>query len=142
MPSNLAAGSLFERQMAKMLADDGFWALVVPRNAGGQQPADILAVKGKYHVLIDCKVVSGDRFPFDRVEDNQHYAMGKFFEIGGEVGWFALLLPDGEVRMLDLETVELLEDDDKKSLSVKDLKDSYYTRSFQDWRERVNDLCE
>lgn len=141
MTSNLANGSRFERFMAKLLADKGFWALIVPRNAGGQQPADILAVKGRYHALIDCKVVSGDRFTFDRIEDNQYYSMDRFKEIGGEVGWFAILLPDGGVRMLTIDMVESLEGIGKHSLSVRELRDMQYTWSLMDWVERVDDLC-
>ena len=141
MPTNVLIGSRFEAEMSRMLADDGFWVLRVPQNAGGQQPADLVAVKGRYHALIDCKVLSGDRFPFDRVEDNQYYAMERFRVIGGEVGWFAIRLPDGTIRMLDLETVKNLQRTHKQSLSLKELQDMQYTWSLLDWRERVRDLC-
>ena len=136
--SNIANGSRFEREMMKVLSGDGFWVLRIPQNAGGQQPADLIAVKGRYHALIDCKVISGGRFPFERVEDNQWSSMGRFREIGGEVGWFALQLPDGKIRMLDLDTIKALEEVGKKSLSLKDMD---FTWSLKDWLERADDLC-
>lgn len=139
MASNLAAGSKFERLLAGILSSDGFWVLRIPQNAGGQQPADLIAIKGRYHALIDCKVVSGDRFNLDRIEDNQYNAMTKFRDIGGEVGWFAILMPDGSIHMLDLDTVNAMDGQRKRSLNLREL---YDLMTLLDWRERVNDLCE
>lgn len=140
--SNVSSGSRFERLMGGILSEHGFWVLIVPKNAGGQQPADLVAVKRRYHALIDCKVLSTHRFPFERIEDNQHSAMEKFREIGGEVGWFAILLPDGAIRMLDLDTVHYLEHTGKHSLNERELTGARYTCALSEWTEMVSALCE
>ena len=97
---NRSNGGRFEQALANTLAQAGFWAHVLQQNKAGQ-PADIIAVKGRYHTLIDCKVISDERgFPFKRIEENQKTAMNAFSKRGGELCWFALCLPDGSVWML------------------------------------------
>jgi len=138
MAPNITEGNRFERVMAEILSAKGFWVLRIPQNAGGQQPADLIAVKGRYHALIDCKVVSGDRFAFDRIEDNQHYAMGRFAQIGEETGWFAIRMPDGGVRMLDMESIEAIEENGQRSMNLKELST---VMGLEEWTKRANELC-
>lgn len=108
--SNRSSGNRFEQEFAEFLDAHGFWAHVMQQNKSGQ-PADIIAVKGNYHCLIDCKVISDWRegFPLRRVEENQWYAMRRFERRCGEQGWFALKVPDGKVWMLPMRAVETLE---------------------------------
>ena len=106
--------------MSKTLAENGFWCHVMQQNKAGQ-PADIIAVKGRYHVLIDCKEMSDDRFEFYRAEENQRLAMNRFQERCGQVCWFALKMPDGEVRMLSYCHVLRKEKNGKKSLGGEEL---------------------
>ena len=97
---NRSNGNRFERWMEQILWYNGFWPHVLQQNKSGQ-PADIIAVKGRYHTLIDCKVISNDRgFPFTRVEENQRLAMQRFEACCGESGWFALQLPDESLWMV------------------------------------------
>ena len=139
--ANVTAGNRFEWEFADTLGGNGFWVLRIPQNAGGQQPADLIAVKGRYHALIDCKVVSGDRFAFDRIEDNQHYAMERFQAIAGEPGWIAIQLPDREVVMLRLHEADDLAAQGQKSLSVKDMKNGNRVWTLARWLERAADKC-
>ena len=136
--SNLVIGSKFERDFCKLLVEHGFYSLRIPKNAGGQQPADVLAVKGRYHALIDCKVISGMKHGFDlrRVEDNQRTAMKLFAQKGGENGWFAICLPNLDIRMLALQTIEAVEMHGKHSLNLAELSSPDFTWSFEQWLGR------
>lgn len=68
-------GRNFEDEVAKMLKAAGYWVLRIPQNESGQQPFDILAIKGKRILAYDAKVLStGNRFPLNRIEDNQYNA--------------------------------------------------------------------
>ena len=138
--SNISEGSRFERDFCDQLRGLGFWVHRLSQNAGGQQPADVIAVKGRYHALIDCKVVSGERFLFSRVEDNQHNAMIMFEEKCNEPGWFAIRLPDGYIAMLSMIDIDYMRDCLKhKSISNKDLKDSPLVYSLDEWNERAKE---
>ena len=68
-------GREFENFVSKELKAAGYWVLRIPQNETGQQPFDILAIKGKRILAYDAKVVSeGHRFPLSRIEDNQYNA--------------------------------------------------------------------
>lgn len=137
--SNIVIGSKFEREFCKLLVEHGFYSLRIPKNAAGQQPADVLAVKGNYHALIDCKMVSGMKqgFDFRRVEINQRTAMKLFAQKGGEGGWFAICLPTQEIRMLPLQAIEIAEAQGKKRLTLTELSSDGFTWSFDEWLRRA-----
>lgn len=135
--SNITIGSKFERVFCELLAQNGYWVHRIKQNEGGQQPADVIAVKGKFHALIDCKVVSTTKgFSFDRVEDNQRTAMTMFEERGGEDGWFAILLPSKQIVMLNLWQIEHHESNGKHSLSTEELESGRFTTSLAGWMRR------
>lgn len=114
--SNKSSGNRFEQEFAELLDRHGFWCHVMQQNKSGQ-PADIIAVKGDYHCLIDCKEVSTDRgFVLSRAEENQRLAMKKFMDRGGHIGWFAVKFPDGEIRMVSIISVLLAESHGIKAL--------------------------
>lgn len=129
---NRTTGGRFEQELSQVLAEHGFWVHVMQQNKAGQ-PADIIAVKGKFHTLIDCKVCDGGFFSFDRIEDNQRSAMKLFFRRGGELSYFALKLPDGSVRMVSLERCETLKGRGKKRISEADMTKE--TWNIDDWLE-------
>ena len=128
--SNKAIGNRFEREMSKVLAENGFWCHVMQQNKAGQ-PADIIACRGRYHTLIDCKVLSDGVFVFSRVEENQRYAMNRFQDRGEQVCWFALKMPDGNVRMLSHLVILRKEQNGKKSLRGEELVEN--TNSLSEW---------
>ena len=68
-------GAEFERYMADLFQQNGFWALRIPKNERGAQPFDILAIKGDRIYAVDCKVCARSSFPVERVEDNQWLSM-------------------------------------------------------------------
>ena len=132
---NVLDGLRFEMDFAKLLAANGFWAHRITPNAAGQQPADIIAVKGTHHLLIDCKLVSHHHgFYFTRVEDNQRDSMDLFKVRGGEQGWFAILLPDRSIWMLGMDTIIKLEQAGEHMLRERDMPE--YCEMVGEWIER------
>lgn len=130
---NRTVGGRFEQDLSRVLAENGFWVHVFQQNKAGQ-PADIIAVKGRYHTLIDCKVISDDDgFPFSRIEDNQKLAMRMFLRKGGELCYFALRLPDGSVWMVSLERMETFKNRGMKRLTDKMIRGQ--TWSLEKWLE-------
>lgn len=120
---NRSNGGRFEQELSYSLADRGFWVHVMQQNKSGQ-PADIIAVKGKYHTLIDCKVISDDNgFPFERIEENQKYAMRLFQRRCGELCYIAMKVPDETVWLISLERIGVLIAQGHKRLSEKEIRD-------------------
>lgn len=103
--SNKKKGTAFERRFAQFLSSHGFWVHLMTQNDAGQ-PADIIAVKNKQSILIDCKVCEKGYFRLDRIEDNQINAMQLWRECGNGAAWFALELPDGQVRLFSAVDLE------------------------------------
>lgn len=103
---NRTNGGKFEQELSNLLAEHGFWSHVLQQNKSGQ-PADIIAVIGHYHTLIDCKIISdGKGFSFDRIEENQKLAMTMFHRKCSEPCYFALKLPDNTIWMISMERLE------------------------------------
>lgn len=120
--SNVINGLQFEMDFTRFLRVQGFWVHRIVPNVAGQQPADIIAVKGVHHLLIDCKLItSGHRFCFSRVEDNQRSSMDMFKIRGGEQGWFALMTPSKRIWMIGLDTILELERFGVNALGEKDM---------------------
>lgn len=118
--NNKIMGMRFEEYVANYLANHGYWVHLLTADKNGQ-PADLIAVKAHVADLIDCKVCSGDGFPFSRIEDNQYYAMNKWYEGDNGPAYFALLV-DGEVYMVSHRTMFNAMGSGKKSMSVKQIK--------------------
>lgn len=127
---NRSTGGLFEQELSHILADNGFWVHVMQQNKSGQ-PADIIAVKERFHTLIDCKVCDQGFFSFDRIEENQKYAMKRFFSRAGELCYFALKLPDDSIRMVSLSLIEILQSRSRKRISAEDMGTD--TWLLEDW---------
>ena len=131
---NRTVGGKFEQELAQVLADNGFWCHVMQQNKAGQ-PADLIAVKGKFHTLIDCKVISDDGgFPFERIEENQKLAMRMFQRKCSELCYFALKLPDETVWIVSLERLETLRGRGKKRLTENEIRNGQ-TWSLESWLE-------
>ena len=135
---NRTNGGRFEQELAKILAEHGFWVHVMQQNKAGQ-PADIIAVKHGFHTLIDCKVISdGNGFSFERVEENQKYAMRTFQRKADELCYFALKLPDGTIWLVSLERIETLKLRGKKKLTENEIR--HCTWSLENWLEKADPI--
>ena len=132
---NRTTGGKFEQELSHMLAEHGFWCHVMQQNKAGQ-PADIIAVKGKFHTLIDCKVCDQGYFSFDRIEENQRSAMRTFFRKAGELSYFALKLPDESIRLVSLERAETIRNRGKNRISADDMTKE--TWNIEDWLDSSN----
>ena len=97
--NNKTLGNNFEQELCEKLSEYGFWVHNLAMNKAGQ-PADIIAVRNKKAYLIDAKVCSSKGFALSRVEENQELAMTLWDDCGNGQGWFALLVPTGEIYML------------------------------------------
>lgn len=127
---NRSTGGRFEQELSHILAENGFWVHVMQQNKAGQ-PADIIAVKERFHTLIDCKVCENGFFSFDRIEENQKYAMKRFFNRAGELCYFALKLPDDSIRMVSLSRIEMLKSRSRKRISAEEMATE--TWLLEDW---------
>ena len=96
--NNKKLGNSFENELCEILSRNGFWVHCLTQNKAGQ-PADIIAVKNGKAYLIDAKVCSGDKFSFDRVEENQDLAMELWSECGNTFGYFAIKI-EGQIYMV------------------------------------------
>jgi len=134
---NRTVGGQFEQEMAEILYKNGFWAHVMQQNKAGQ-PSDIIAVKRKFHTLIDAKVISDDKgFPFERIEENQKLAMKMFQRRCGELCYFALKLPDDSIWMISLERMETLRNRGKKRMTDHEIRTQ--TWSLETWLKASDD---
>lgn len=90
--TNKKMGNDFERELANLLYEQGFWVHLLNQNQDGQ-PADVIAVRNKKAYLIDCKVCSTKKgFDRSRMEDNQDLSMELWKDCGNGEGWFAIKL--------------------------------------------------
>lgn len=120
--SNKASGTRFENDFAEILDDRGFWVHLLQQNSTGQ-PCDIVAVNcNGLAFLIDAKETKSGRFSFERIEDNQFYAMEKFQSKTGFVGWFAIRLEDDSIWMFTRDFFNAAMDMKKYSLNEKEIK--------------------
>ena len=126
--TNKKLGNSFESTFCEILFQQGFWCHNLAQNQAGQ-PADVIAVRNGKSYLIDCKVCSRGRFPFSRIEDNQHCAMSAWAESGNGVGWFALLCSD-RIFMVNYETLARLA---KTQSGISHSEMCFYGCSLEAW---------
>ena len=103
--NNKTLGNGFEQELCERLYEYGFWVHNLAMNQAGQ-PADIIAVKNKVAYLIDAKVCSNKGFALSRVEENQELSMMLWKDRGNGQGWFALKLPNNDIRMMPLTLIQ------------------------------------
>lgn len=99
MSNNKKLGNDFESRFCEILFENGFWTHNLAQNASGQ-PADVIAARNGKTYLIDCKVCSARGFALSRMEENQDLSMKLWEDTGNGDGWFAILLPGGQIYMI------------------------------------------
>lgn len=83
MVSNKKIGNSFEKEMAKILSDRGYWVLMVtPKQHIGSQACDLIAIKDNIPMLVDCKTCKTQLFPLSRIEENQRQAFKRYIKCG------------------------------------------------------------
>lgn len=76
---NKSKGNAFEHELCTTLYCHGAWVHNFAQNQAGQ-PADVIAVKNRHAWLIECKLCTGNRFNFNRIESNQHTSAKMWYE--------------------------------------------------------------
>lgn len=97
-------GREFENLVVKKLHEAGYWVHRIHPDESGQQPFDVIAIKGNKICAYDAKVVSeGKKFPLKRIEDNQLNAFRLFEKKtnGADVG-LLIFSDDEKVRFMDI----------------------------------------
>lgn len=91
LKSNKKIGNDFERELANILSNKGYWVTFLnPKKYIGSQPADLIVAKNNRVALIDCKTCSNYLFPVSRIEQNQWSASKKFIECGNSDYYIAI----------------------------------------------------
>ena len=130
--SNKKLGNDFENRFVEILSQEGYWCHLFAQISAGQ-PADVIAVRNGKAYLIDCKVCINDKFPFSRIESNQHTAMTLWKSSGNGYGWFALQLSNKEVYMIAHDMMIALSLN--QSYIAKDLI-THYGLPLERWLEK------
>ena len=119
-------GRQFEDYCVKKLHEAGYWVHRIHPDESGQQPFDIIAVRGNKICAYDAKVVSdGKRFPLKRIEDNQLNAF-RLLEKKSNGADIGLLIWDGvsnieTIRFVDIGRINTFLWLGKKSIALDDL---------------------
>lgn len=130
---NRSVGNQFESEFCDILGKHEFWAHNMQQNAHGQ-PADVVAIRGAFHTLIDCKHIADDNgFPFSEIRENQRSAMKMFQRRTGQLCYFAFKLPDNTMWMVTLERMDTLAGRGKKRLTDEEIRTQ--TWSLESWLE-------
>lgn len=114
----------FQKEICKMLSNNGFWAYETINKQSGQ-PVDVIAVKSNIGYIIECKVTQTNRFPLSRVEDNQITAIERFTRCNNHESWFAFYFakhPDNVLFVRAGKIIALVESG-AKSTTYDELKD-------------------
>lgn len=116
-------GRQFEDYVVKELHKAGYWVHRIHPDESGQQPFDIIAVKGSKICAYDAKVLeSGKRFPLKRIEDNQLNAFRLIEKKtnGADVG-LLILNESGKIYFMDIGRINSFLWLGKKSVPVDEL---------------------
>lgn len=116
-------GRQFEDHCVKELHKAGYWVHRIHPDDSGQQPFDIIAVRGNKLCAYDAKVVSdGRRFPLKRIEDNQLNAFRLLEKKsqGADIG-LLILEESGKVRFMDISRINTAIWLGKKSIVLDEL---------------------
>lgn len=106
LKSNKKLGNDFEKEFAKILADEGWWVtLLTPKTHIGSQPADLIAVKDNRAILVDCKTCNSYLFPLSRIEQNQIEASKKYFKCGNTEYYIAIKYKE-DIYVISIDTID------------------------------------
>lgn len=83
--NNKIKGTMFEREVCKILAENGYWVHFMSPDATGAQPFDIIAVKDGYALAADCKTCDANSFTMNRLEQNQIMAFDRWMACGNTI---------------------------------------------------------
>lgn len=76
---NKKIGDAFETETVEFLAEHGCWARKMFPDEAGNQPFDVLAIRGDIVYAYDCKTCCRPKFPLSRWEFNQQLGMESLY---------------------------------------------------------------
>ena len=115
-------GRQFEDMAVKELHKAGYWVHRIHPDESGQQPFDIIAIRGDRVCVYDAKVISdGHRFPFSRIEDNQINAFELINKKTSAQHIGLLIHAEGKVRYMGLDRIHTETWLGHKSIDVNEL---------------------
>lgn len=118
MTQNKINGTRYEKEVAQILYDNGYWVTLLTASHSGQ-PADLIAIRGKQFALIDCKLCSHDIFEMSRIEPNQIRSMRMLEKRSGyAVTAFVLGMSTGNY-VVSWEEMERLLNENVRSFNKK-----------------------
>ena len=82
--NNKKLGTEFEREVVMLLSKQGYWVHFITPDASGKQPFDIIASKGDFPIVADCKTSATKWFNISRLEDNQIMAFDLWLKTGNK----------------------------------------------------------
>lgn len=130
--SNKKTGTCFEKQLAEMLSENGFWVHMFQDNKNGQ-PCDLIAAQDGETYLFDCKNCEKDFFRLSRVEENQRNAMELFYRTGNRRGMFAIRFRENQVYLVDYQVIEGMQKQGIRQIDPENIH--LYGRTWESWLE-------
>ena len=116
--NNKTLGTKFEKDFARFLANQGYWAHFLEGAAHtGAQPFDLIAIKDNIPHCIDCKTLANKNgnFPISRIEDNQIMAYKRYKKCGNTFFELAILW-NNDVYIVPFDCIDFNE----KSIPIAD----------------------
>ncbi len=118
-------GNSTEDYIANFLRENGYWAYILPKKAGGQ-PFDIIACRYDDVWFVDAKHLEKEKasFTFDRIEPNQKTSMlyaqnfAHITNMGFVIYWDRM--PE-KLFFLSYDGYKAMEKDGLKSVKIEDL---------------------
>lgn len=108
----------FENLFCNLLSKQGYWALNIPKNQSGAQPFDVIAIKGIGIIAVDCKVCGSNRFPLNRIEDNQWAAFELMRERTTDADIGIVAYYNGDIYFLSYEYLKDCLEWNEKSIKL------------------------
>lgn len=130
--SNKSKGTAFEKEIARIFAEKGFWVHCLKDNANGQ-PFDLIAVRNDTAYAFDCKECQGSVFRLSRIEENQDNAMILWTETGNRFSFFAIRL-NGKIYLIPHRMLMILKGNGVKQL--KETEAAKYGKELYRWLDR------
>lgn len=131
--TQIELGNSVEHHVSDCFQKYGFWSHIFINGIGGQ-PCDIIALRNKVSVLIDCKhLKKGTRFDFSRIEDNQFNCFEKTMEFN-KLRNIGFVIYSSELNcyfFLDFKLVKLALESHIKSINLSDCE------LFSTWINRL-----
>lgn len=130
--SNKSRGTAFEKEIAQIFAEKGFWVHCLRDNVNGQ-PFDLIAVRNDTAYAFDCKECQGSVFRLSRLEENQDNAMTLWAETGNRFSF--LIIRFGErAYLMPHRMLVILKKNGTKQLKETDV--AKYGQELFQWMKR------